>query len=466
MRKVFIAAFVIMLTGLWAQYSGVYEIYSADQKIGECRFEMKKHPMGFVLSATTTMTIAGTQTIYTSETYLDAGYHPSSYNVKVSMPSGNQEISAIFEHGMVNITGNAGIKQTEQKIPFARNGYILDQNLFAHFWILNNVINPRLGNIDLNIVIPQLMTSVKLDVVNEEQKKYNGKDASHFIGKLGDTDIELWISLDGKIISVIYPTQKIEVKLGEIKSLAEESAKLPEGYNPISDNEISDKDYMKPIFKCKKFKVHISFDPQGRLDKIYLNRRQQTYLGSIDQHSVDGELDIQKLSHRVTLSGEWPLLEPLVSDPEFSAPAPGIDSDDDEIINRANAIVESAKTIWDAARGINLWVNRNITLKPVRYTAKDAIIKGKGDPLTKALVCTAMLRSIGIPARVVQGILFADVQLDHSWVEVFLGQELGWAPMDPTTNEVDDLSARHISLWVGEEKPPVYAKDITIDKIK
>jgi len=466
MRKFSIAVFVVMLTALWAQYSGTYEIYSAEQKIGQCNFEIKKHPMGFVLNATTTITVAGTQTIYNSETYLDAGYHPTSYNVKISTPSGNQEISATFENGIANIKANAGIKQSEQKIQFVRNGYILDQNVFAHFWILNNVINPRLGNIDLYIIVPQLMSSVKLEMTNEEQKEYDGKEASHFIGRLGDTDIEMWVSLSGKIISVIYPTQKIEVKLGEIKSLAEESAKLPDGYNPISDNEISDRDYMKPILKCKKFKVHINFDPKGRLDRIYLNNRQQTYLGSVDQHSIDGEIEIRKLSHRVTLSGEWPPTEPLVSEPEFSAPAPGIDSDDKEITNRAKAIVEPARTIWDAARAINLWVNRNITLEPVRYTSKDAIIKGKGDPLTKAMVCVAMLRSVGIPARVIQGILFADVPLDHSWVEVFLGQELGWAPMDPTTNEVDELSARHISLWVGEEKPPVYAKDITIEQIK
>ena len=59
--------------------------------------------------------------------------------------------------------------------------------------------------------------------------------------------------------------------------------------------------------------------------------------------------------------------------------------------------------------------------------------------------------------------LYADVPLDHSWVEVFLGQEIGWAPMDPTTGEVDKISARHISIWIGEEKPPTYAKDITLD---
>ncbi len=468
MKRGYVLLMMVLLAGtLWAQFAGTYEIYSAGQKIGECKFEFKKHPMGYVMTSKTTMTVAGTQTIYDAQTFYDVGYHPQSYSVSITTPSGKQEIEGKFERGRATIKASAGINTSEQKLTFPTNGYIIDQNVYAHFFPLNFVVNPRVGNIRYPIIVPQLMAVETLDVANEEEREYEGKVCSHFIGKLGSSDIELWIAQDNsRIIGIVFPTQKIEVKLTQVKSLQEESAKLPAGYHPIKPEELSDKDFMKPIRKCKKFKAHISFSPKGRLDRLYLNRRAQTFVGNIDQNSVDGTIEVRKLSHRVTLSGEWPPQEPLVSDPIFMSPAPGIDSDDSTIIAKAKAIVEPAHTVWDAARAINVWVNRNITYDMIRYGAKDAIVKGRGDALTKAEVAVAMLRAVGIPARVVRGILYADVPLDHCWVEVFLGPEIGWAPMDPTTGEEDEISARHISLWIGEQEPPVYAKDITIEPTK
>ncbi|RKZ33553.1 hypothetical protein DRQ33_04035 [bacterium] len=468
MRNIlFIGIIFILAMCIWAQNSGVYEIYSNDQKIGQCKFEMKKHPMGFFMKSTTSMTVAGTQTTYDAETYYDPGYHPTSYSVDITTPSGTQQINGKFNRGKVTIKGSAGVKQTEESFAFPSNGYIIDQNIFSHFWALNFVINPKVGNIKYNIVIPQLMNAVQLSMVNEREKEYEGKIATYFRGTLGESEIEMWIThKDNRIVYVGYPNQKLSVKLAEVKSLEEESARLNEGYNPITNTELSDKDFMEMILDSKKFKARISFNPNGRLDRIYLNRRAQAFAGSVEQNLVSGDVELRRLSHRVTLAGEWPPIEPLVTDPIFMSPAPGIDSDDQSIKERAEAIVEPARTIWDAARAINLWVNRNITYDMVRYTSKDAIVKGRGDSHTKALVATAMLRSVGIPARVIRGILYVDVPLDHSWVEVFLGPELGWAPIDPTTDEVDEISARHISLWVGEEQPPVFAKDIKIEPIE
>jgi len=467
MKKVFFVSILMLISvTIWAQYTGVYEIYSNEQKIGESGFVLKTHPMGFVLNSTTTMTVGGTQTDYSAETFFDAGYHPSSYTLVINTAGGKQEISATFEPGKVKIIGSAGVQQSEQDLLFPTTGYILDQNIFGHLWVLGLALNPHVGNIDYDIVVPQLMNVVKLSMVNEIEKEYEGKNATHFLGTFGGEEIEMWVSHDSRIRSVLFPGQKIEVKLTDVKSLAEESTKLPENFHPITKSELDDADYMKYILKIKKFQAAISFDPQGKLERIYLNRRAQSFLGNVEYSNVGGEIEIKKMSHRVTLAAEWPLLEPLVTDPEYTSPAPGIDSDDPDIISRAKKIVEPAENAWGAARAINIWVNRNITYDLVRYTAKDAIIKCKGDSHTKALVCAAMLRAVGLPSRIVRGILFADVSLDHSWVEVFLGTEIGWAPMDPTTDEVDNINAKHISLWIGEEEPPVFAKDITVQPLK
>ncbi len=464
MRKIaFLALTLFALLPLFAQFAGRYDIYFAGEKTGECRFEFRKHPLGYVLSSTATMTISGTQTISEARTYLDQGYHPKSYEVTITSPAGKQEVSAKFAQGKASLVGSFGVQQSEQEIDFPSNGYILDQHSFAHWWVLGKVINPKVGNFSYNIIIPQLMSAQKLTMKNIEEKFVEGENVTIFEGTLGELDVGLMISDDGKVLSVSFPSQRLEAKLAELKSLAEEEAAIPGGYNPIKPEDLSDRDFMKRMLKGKKFEGHLRFNPHGRLDRIYLNRRAQVFIGVIDQDSISGDVEVRRMNHRVTLAGKWPLESPLETDPEYTSPAPSIDSDDEEVQKQAEKIVASSPTVWEAARAINLWVNRTIEYALLRYDAKDAIIKGKGDSHTKATLCVAMLRAVNIPARVVRGILMMDVPLDHSWVEVFLGQEIGWAPMDPTTGEVDKISARHISLWIGEEEPPVYVKDIQVD---
>ncbi|HDG68135.1 MAG TPA: hypothetical protein ENG11_03200, partial [candidate division Zixibacteria bacterium] len=146
MRARYAAIFSVLILGaLWAQFAGTYDIYSAGQKIGECTFEFKKHPMGFVLNSKTTMTVAGTQTIYEAETYYDVGYHPQNYSLKITTPAGKQEVEGKFERGQATIRTSSGINSTEQTLNFPTNGYIIDQNIFAHFFPLNFVVNPRVG---------------------------------------------------------------------------------------------------------------------------------------------------------------------------------------------------------------------------------------------------------------------------------------------------------------------------------
>ncbi len=464
MRRTIITILILgFVFALWAQYAGKYEVFSDDKKVGECIFEFREHPVGYVLTSTTTMTIAGTQTISETQTYYDPGYHPKSYSITVTSPGGKQTVSATFSPGKAKLMGSSGIQQMNQDLDFPSNGYIIDQNIFAHWWVFGKVINPQVGNFSSTIIVPQLMTAQKISMQNYEEKIIEGQKVTVFEGKQGDLDVNITIAHNNDILSISIPNQHIEAKLAEIKSIAQEKAAIPGGCNELKPADFGDKDFVKTILRGKKFEGHIAFDPKGRLDRIYLNRRAQTYIGKIEDKSIDGDLEIKRMSHRVTLAGEWPLAEPIKTDPEYTSPAPSIDSDDPEIQQKASKIVESSPTLWEAARSINLWVYRTIEYASLRYGAKDAVLKEKGDSQTKAAVCVAMLRAMNIPARVVRGILMADAPLDHSWVEVFLGQEIGWAPMDPTTGEVDKISARHISLWLGEEEPPVYAKDITLE---
>ena len=469
MRSRMLFLLIIMLSVFsWAQFAGTYEIYVGENQVGECTFEFTSQPGNYNLKSTANITISGNKTTYNSETIYDEGYHPSSYSVDITSTSGKQTVNCIISGGKAIIKAGVGLVQTEEIIDFPSTGYVIDQHNFAQWWILGNLINPQVGIFKYNCLIPQLLTTQTLNMKNIDEKTINGKNVTFFEGELGELELYLAVSHDNEILSVSFPAQQLEAKLGKIEKLVEKSAEIPKYSHPLAPEDLTDNDFMKDIINGKVLDGSISLDPKNRLDRIFLNSRMQTFIGAIDPKSIDGSIEINKIAHRVTLSGEWPTFIEFNVDPEYLSPAPSIDSDDPHIIDRAAKIVDTAPTIWEAVRSINIWVNRNIEYAMLRYGAKEAIFKGKGDSYTKAMVCVAMLRAVDIPARVIQGILMADVPLDHTWLEVYLGEDIGWAPMDPTTGEVDDISARHISLWLGEEEPPVYAREVivSISKMK
>ena len=60
----------------------------------------------------------------------------------------------------------------------------------------------------------------------------------------------------------------------------------------------------------------------------------------------------------------------------------------------------------------------------------------------------AMLRSVGIPARYVNGIAYSNIYDGfgaHSWVEVYILEE-GWITYDPTIGEFGWIDSTHIKL--------------------
>jgi len=236
-------------------------------------------------------------------------------------------------------------------------------------------------------------------------------------------------------------------------------------YSPLSVEQVNDTQLIRTIGKHEKFEAQLTLDITGAEEIIYLNRFTQEFMGTMDNGIASGIVESKKKSHRVTASPEWPLQYPLIVDERYLLPEKGIDSDDANIKERAEQIIAPVKYMWDAARAIGLWVNRNIEYSNDSYGAKEAFENQRGDSRAKALVTVALCRSVGIPARVVNGAIFVDKMVDHFWVEVFLSENVGWGPIDPTLKEFDKISASHISFYVGAQNYPFFVKDVTFKDI-
>jgi len=186
-----------------------------------------------------------------------------------------------------------------------------------------------------------------------------------------------------------------------------------------------------------------------------------------------------KTNFDVTLSFNA-LNEVVLKPMETSAPFPAVNLSNDiqqyltatkqvpagdaEIIKKAKEITQNSKTQFDAVQKVLSWVidHMHYVLKPEEYGALYSFNSGKGNCQNYSHLAAAMMRSVGIPVRIVNGVTLKqpfDINMNgqiltlnmaegrHSWIEVYF-PDLGWMPFDPQQSELF-VSNRFIRVEVG-----------------
>lgn len=137
----------------------------------------------------------------------------------------------------------------------------------------------------------------------------------------------------------------------------------------------------------------------------------------------------------------------------FLAPSPLIQSDDPEIRRRARQIVRAARRLDEAAWAAFQYTASFLKTDPDPQTtdARSVLRRQKGSGAGKARLLVALLRSLGIPARMVGGLRLADAfktRSTSSWVEAYLGDR--WFPMDPGDGHFGFVPANVLTLYQGD----------------
>jgi hypothetical protein len=140
---------------------------------------------------------------------------------------------------------------------------------------------------------------------------------------------------------------------------------------------------------------------------------------------------------------DWdPSFKPFV-EPEFN-----IESDATEIMEKAREIAGDHTNPLTIARKLMTWVYLHLEKRPVVSvpSALEVLRTRVGDCNEHATLLTAMLRALGIPARINVGIVHSrNGFYYHAWTEAYVGR---WISMDPTLNQMPaDVS--HIRLVRG-----------------
>ena len=139
-------------------------------------------------------------------------------------------------------------------------------------------------------------------------------------------------------------------------------------------------------------------------------------------------------------------------------------SDNPQIIRMAKLLTSSAMTQFDAVQQILAWVvdHMSYVLKPKSYSAIYSIRSGLGNCQNYSHVAAALMRAVGIPVRIVNGVTLGEpyhvgvrggrftmrmAQGRHSWIEVYF-PDLGWVPFDPQQMQLF-VSNRFIRVEIG-----------------
>jgi len=132
----------------------------------------------------------------------------------------------------------------------------------------------------------------------------------------------------------------------------------------------------------------------------------------------------------------------------YVMPEAFLQSGDEEIISIAEEIVGETTDPYEAAKMLMEWVFESIEKTPL-VSIPDALQilrHRKGDCNEHATLLTALLRAVGIPARMAAGLIYKDGKFYyHAWNEAYFDR---WISLDATLNQMP-ADATHIKLVDG-----------------
>lgn len=114
-----------------------------------------------------------------------------------------------------------------------------------------------------------------------------------------------------------------------------------------------------------------------------------------------------------------------------------IQSDAPQIKELAKKITKEAKTDIEKAKLITEWVNKNINKRlKDKSSALEVLLSKEGECEAHSMLTAALLRSIGMPAKIVGGVVYSKEHkgfLYHAWNEIWIDDH--FVPVDATFGE-------------------------------
>lgn len=201
----------------------------------------------------------------------------------------------------------------------------------------------------------------------------------------------------------------------------------------------------------------------GELAQHQIKNYKQQFYGEVKEGQIKGRAVVSSDLKSETPKAKFPFTEAVPDElTKYLQACPGIELEVNSLTTKAKEVTWKSETAFQAAQRLNGYVSNQIAEGVALPSARQTLENQVGNPEGKALLLTALLRAIKIPARVVGGLSYNKGSFTvHRWTEAWLGAEDGWVAFDPTTNESGFINASHITLW---ESGDLQAMDIYVEK--
>jgi hypothetical protein len=353
-----------------------------------------------------------------------------------------------------------GPKGDPKVIPITRASRILGSNNFAHWNLFTKAASRDAvdGKIGFSVFLPDVGQTQEFRLVrgNAQDVTINGVSRSCDVWSLQGAGIELFVdSQSGQLIKMDVPAQRTTITLADegVVEATQKGAAQEILTRHFVQSNIAFDDFKK--VRMLKAKIDVNVIGSGPANALsVLKTQMQQFDGEKQEAQIIGTVTVRSRAYDAVDTIPFPSENSAPAEmSQWLNPEPLIESDDPAIVSLATELTEGASDRWQAVLRIAQWVN-----KEIRYAIADspsarmALERKKGDCGPHSTLTVAMLRAVGIPARLVGGLLytpsFGGTFGQHAWVEVFLEDD-GWIAMDPTTGEHEVLSATHIKLFEG-----------------
>jgi transglutaminase-like putative cysteine protease len=229
--------------------------------------------------------------------------------------------------------------------------------------------------------------------------------------------------------------------------------------------------YQSPTYKQEIRDFDLKFSPEPQERKTHTDTRgNQVVVATwtkppalIDVRLACSALNETKLE-KLETNVPFPLekVDPAMAD--YLKATEQVQVNDPRIREMAGRLTQGVKTEFDAVQRVISWVVDRVhyVTPPRQYDAIYSFESGKGNCQNYSHLSAALLRAVGIPVRIVNGVTlnqpfdiavkegvltFKMGQGRHSWIEVWF-PDLGWVPFDPQ-NTVLFVSNRFVRVEVG-----------------
>ncbi|MBN1687956.1 MAG: transglutaminase domain-containing protein [Candidatus Omnitrophica bacterium] len=362
---------------------------------------------------------------------LDESFYLKRFAIKITSQDYWTELQGeVLDHTINLVVEEKDTAADRRLIPI--KGPILFSESLDYLWTPENLKTGKRGRLQIFNPMVANPEDIEFRVGEKETMNYRGetKEVYRVYLKKGEIETTSWVTPEGITLQKESYTGLLFVK--------EPAWELYEAMR----NEMSSPPDLPNLFSIPTNQI------LGDLENLsYL----KAVLKSQDKEEIV-EITRRPLSEVKDLP--WPV---KTEDPSFDVylnPSVFIQSDDGEIKAKAREIVGEETTALGASLKIMKWVHKNMNPLPTVGipSAKQILTTLKGDCNEYTALFTALTRSLGIPTKMIAGLVYRDGRFFyHAWPEVYTGQ---WVSLDPTFNQAPS-DVGHIPLLDGDLKEQI-----------